>query len=54
MIGYDYADIYVAKCLRVFPSYATGIQHERNCVECNRDERDESDDHNQERTNDFH
>lgn len=36
MIGFDYKDVYVAACLRVFSSYRAGRDHERDCSECRR------------------
>ncbi len=34
MKDWDYTDIYIAACLRVFTTHREGREHERDCPEC--------------------
>lgn len=43
MRAWDYTDIYVAACLRPFNTHSEGREHERDCPECQRIIRGESD-----------
>jgi hypothetical protein len=35
-MDWDFTDIYVADCLRTFNTHREGLEHERDCPECQR------------------